>query len=83
MTAPLRHRHAHAPSPPRLVPLGRAGSPARAPSPPPVRRADGSIWSRLAAANRRLEDSWLGDAIGAVFLFGAGYGLFVIAGVLG
>ncbi len=39
-------------------------------------------WQRLKAAAVRLDDSWLGDAIGAACLFVAGYALFFIAGIL-
>lgn len=37
---------------------------------------------RLASWARRFEDSWAGDLVGAACLFGAGYILFALAGVL-
>lgn len=48
-------------------------------------RASSSLragWQRLVRWNARLEDSLLGDLIGAVCLFALGYLLFVMAGVL-
>ncbi|KGJ23254.1 hypothetical protein [Paracoccus sanguinis] len=37
---------------------------------------------RMVRAARALDDSWIGDALGAVCLFAGGYLLFVVAGVL-
>lgn len=40
------------------------------------------VWTRIKRWNDRVEDSWLGDLIGAICLFVIGYLLFVFAGVL-
>lgn len=40
------------------------------------------MWRMLRRANRRLEDSWLGDLIGALSLFVSLYMLLVIGWAL-
>ena len=41
-----------------------------------------AVWRWLVRVNARIEASWLGDAIGAVFLLGTFAILIIIAGVL-
>lgn len=58
---------------------------ATGPREPAGPRAPSSLragWRRLVCWNDRLEDSWVGDLIGAVCLFATFYILIVIAGVL-
>lgn len=42
-----------------------------------------SLLRRVRRAAQALDDSWWGDALGALLLFVFAYGLFLIAGVLG
>lgn len=48
---------------------------------PPVPAREG-LWSRIKRWNARLEDSWVGDLIGAACLFTIGYSLTIIFWVL-
>lgn len=41
-----------------------------------------TLFRTIAAAARRLEESWLGDLLGAASLFVTGYLLTFLAGVL-
>jgi hypothetical protein len=41
-----------------------------------------SRWGRIKAWNQRLEDSWLGDCIAVVCLFGAIFGGYIFWGVI-
>lgn len=75
---------------PNFRSCGRSSSPDRAAGRPravvaaiPRPEARLSLWRRIIRAAQALDDSWWGDALGAVLLFVFCYGMFVIAGVLG
>lgn len=71
----------HEPKPHLRVPpaAGAAREPARPRGLPLVARA---VWQRLKDANDRLENSWVGDLIGAICLFVIGYGAMIFMWVL-
>lgn len=48
----------------------------------PRPEARDSLWARVKRLNARLEDSWLGDLIGVICLFGIGYAATVFLWVL-
>ena len=48
----------------------------------PRPEARDSLWARIKRWNARLEDSWLGDLIGAICLFIIGYGATIFLWVL-
>ncbi|MDO5706914.1 MAG: hypothetical protein Q4G49_17825 [Paracoccus sp. (in: a-proteobacteria)] len=45
-------------------------------------RSDTTLWARIRRANAWLENSWLGDLIGAVCLFATLYLLLIAGAVL-
>ena len=64
-------------------PSRRAGRPRAAVAAIPRPEARLSLWRRIVRAAQVLDDSWWGDALGAVLLAIFCYAMFVIAGVLG
>lgn len=73
---------ASSPSLSRRSPAGDRADLGAAVAATPRPEARVSPGQRMVRAARALDDSWIGDALGAVCLFAGGYVLFVVAGVL-
>lgn len=79
----LNSRSCVIPSLPRRSPVEHRADLGAAVAAIPRPEARLSLWRRIIRAAQALDDSWWGDALGAVLLFVFCYGMFVIAGVLG
>lgn len=79
----VNSRSSDIPSLPRRSPVEHRADLGAAVAAIPRPEARLSLWRRIIRAAQALDDSWWGDALGAVLLFVFCYGMFVIAGVLG
>lgn len=67
---------------PRSLPTEHRADLGAAVAATPCPEARVSVWRRVVRAAQAFDDSWWGDALGALLLFVLAYGLFFIAGVL-